>query len=165
VICCFALRRLQAWSDRTRESYIFHVRRFVSGRMLIALVTLLARACVRVVMSDSKSTAGCLGYREAWALSFCNMLGASGSVHPRAGHIAYFICFRVVVSVHVRTGRRSLFRRSSSQRRESRTQRIHFYAVRYPSCQGTGRSSLSAKMDRTLTNLYISYGTPSARHR
>jgi hypothetical protein len=65
-------------------------------------------------------------------LSFCNMLGASGSVQPRTGHTAYFNCVRVVVSLHVRTGRRSLFSPSSSQRRESRTQRIHFYAVRHP---------------------------------
>jgi hypothetical protein len=86
LICCSALRRLQAWSDRTRESFTFYVRRCVSGRMLIALVTLLSRACARVVMSDSedslndwtaddepcrerlfntKSIADCLGYRDA----------------------------------------------------------------------------------------------------
>jgi hypothetical protein len=45
VICCSALRRMQGWSDRTHESFNFNVRRYVSGRMLIALVTLL-RACV-----------------------------------------------------------------------------------------------------------------------
>jgi hypothetical protein len=52
VICCSALLRWQAWSDRTHERHSFNVRRDVLGRMLIALVTLLSRVYVRVAMSD-----------------------------------------------------------------------------------------------------------------